>query len=127
MLFASADKVDTIWEIIAQETIIGNLGCNAKVSTNNGCQQYYLICVYVNDFSDLNAVQKVSERLNRLGLGQKNMGFKIDLFTHLGINSKNCWGLAPSVYTINNISSNKILEEICSLKFEKMNSHKSIQ
>jgi hypothetical protein len=115
MLFPDITQVDSVWTIIAQETLVGNLGIGSKVSTNSGSTRF-LICIYVNDFTDLLNVQQVNNKLKELGIDEKNQAFKLDLFTHLEINSKNKWGIPPSIFTVNNVDSIEIKNEINSIK-----------
>ena len=58
-----------------------------------------MVCVYVDDFTDLPAMQRVAQRLILLGLGgMLQPGFKPDLFTYLNIYGGNRWGLGASCF-----------------------------
>ncbi|KAJ3122554.1 hypothetical protein HK100_011922 [Physocladia obscura] len=79
-------------------TVEGRLGCSAKVSTRNMEQQDhdYLICVYCHDFNDTDDVERVLKELKKMGLVVRN-GFKPDVFTRLGIYTRNEWRLKPTI------------------------------
>ena len=109
MLFPMAEDVDRIWALVATATADGELGHAAKVATDDGSgnQGSRLICIYTEDFSDKEDVKRVLRRLVGMGLvsGKGPMGeergiyYKADAFTHLGIDSKNEWGLKASLFS----------------------------
>ncbi|KAL8673546.1 MAG: hypothetical protein Q9168_002035 [Polycauliona sp. 1 TL-2023] len=107
MLFPYPEDVNRQWAIVAEATANRELGIAAKVAPddNKGDRVPRLICVYTKDFSDLDDVKRVLGRLVELGLVKKKGGadnrgiyYKADVFTELGINSENEWGLKPSLY-----------------------------
>ncbi|KAI4202545.1 MAG: hypothetical protein LQ350_002488 [Teloschistes chrysophthalmus] len=104
MLFPYPADVNRQWAVIAPAVVNGELGTAAKVAPNDGSgdQSPRVICVYTEDFSDLDDVKRVLGRLAELGLAKKNEGgiyYKADAFTELGINAGNEWGLKPSLYS----------------------------
>lgn len=109
MLFPIAEDVNRIWSLVAAATADGELGHAAKVATDDGSgnQGSRLICIYTEDFSDKEDVKRVLKRLVGMGLvnGKGPMGeergiyYKADAFTHLGIDSKNEWGLKASLFS----------------------------
>ena len=108
MLFPMADDVNGIWSLIATATADGELGHAAKVATDDGSGNTSprLICVYTEDFSDEGDVKRVLERLVAMGLvnrkgpmgEERGIYYKADAFTHLGILSKNEWGMKASLF-----------------------------
>ncbi|KAL8752416.1 MAG: hypothetical protein Q9199_005757 [Rusavskia elegans] len=107
MLFPYPEDVNRQWAIIAEATVNRELGTAAKVAPddNKGDRVPRLICVYTKDFSDLDDVKRVLGRLVELGLVKKKgagdergIYYKADVFTELGINSENEWGLKASLY-----------------------------
>lgn len=116
MLFPMAEDVNRIWSLVATAVADGELGQAAKVATDDGSGNggARLICVYTEDFSDKGDVGRVLRRLDGMGLveGRGPMGeergiyYKADAFTHLGIDSKNGWGLKASLF-----SSKEVLAE----------------
>ena len=117
MLFPMADDVNRIWSLVATATAEGELGQAAKVATDDGSGNVAprLICVYTADFSDKEDVKRVLERLVHMGLVKKKgpMGeergiyYKADAFTHLGIDSKNEWGLKASLFCSKDVLAEK--------------------
>ena len=101
LFFYPRDAINEIWAKIARETAAGNLGMSAKVATSAPGEDLFLICVYVPKFYDLKDVRRVFNRLTEIGLNSRS--FKMDFFTVLGIDSKNQWGLTPSIYTATTI------------------------
>ncbi|KAJ9492751.1 hypothetical protein VN97_g489 [Penicillium thymicola] len=109
MLFPTVDRVDEFWGAVVRTMEKGELGDVAKVATDDGGGENRLICVYTNDFGDVEDVKRVVSKLVDIGLGGKGprpVYYKSDAFTHLEINSKNEYGLKASMY-----SSREVLEE----------------
>lgn len=115
MLFPYPENVNEQWAIVAEATVSRELGTAAKVAPDNddGDRKPRLICVYTKDFSDMEDVKRVLERMIELGLvkrkgtagAEQGIYYKADVFTELGITSGNEWGLKPSLY-----SSKELLE-----------------
>ena len=109
MLFPQADDVNRFWSLVATATADGELGHAAKVAANDGSgiSKPRLICIYTEDFSDMEDVRRVLKRLVGMGLvngkgpwgEERNIYYKADAFTHLGIDSKNDWGLKASLFS----------------------------
>ncbi|KAL8945197.1 MAG: hypothetical protein Q9211_000278 [Gyalolechia sp. 1 TL-2023] len=108
MLFPDPEHVNDQWAIVAEATVNRELGTAAKAAPDNGDgdRAPRLICVYTKDFSDLEDVKRVLERMLELGLvkgkgvggAEKGIYYKVDAFTELGVSSGNEWGLKPSLY-----------------------------
>ncbi|KAJ5592550.1 hypothetical protein N7537_009454 [Penicillium hordei] len=108
MLFPTADQVDELWGGVVRAMEKGELGNAAKVATDGGGGESRLICVYTDDFGDVEDVKRVVSKLVDIGLvgkGPRSVYYKPDAFTHLEINSKNEYGLKASMY-----SSREVLE-----------------
>jgi hypothetical protein len=104
MLFPDVERVDEVWATVVRAMERGELGGAAKVATDGGegSQQGRLICVYTEDFGDVEDVKRVLGKLVELGLvgkGPRGIFYKCDAFTHLEINSKNEYGLKASMYS----------------------------
>ncbi|KAJ3230627.1 hypothetical protein HDU81_004393 [Chytriomyces hyalinus] len=102
LIFCQDQSVDAVWAQVAAEVVAGNLGCTAKVSPSEGHGRMHVVCVYVGNCFDIADVRRVYDRLTALGLSR--LTFKMDLFTHLGIASKNKWELSPCLYTASTIT-----------------------
>ncbi|CAI7629046.1 unnamed protein product [Penicillium viridicatum] len=108
MLFPTVDRVDEFWGAVARAMEKGELGDVAKVATDDGGGESRLICVYTDDFGDVEDVKRVVSKLVDIGLvgkGPRSVYYKSDAFTHLEISSKNEYGLKASMY-----SSREVLE-----------------
>jgi len=70
MLFPLPDSVNRIWRLVADGTASGELGMAAKVATDDGKGESAarLICIYTEDFSDVEDVKRVLKRLKSMGL-----------------------------------------------------------
>ena len=70
MLFPSSAKVNAVWQLVAEATISEQLGCGAKVATDGGLGNDWprLICVYTEDCSDHEDVERVLRKLAEMGL-----------------------------------------------------------
>lgn len=85
-------EVDSVWKKIKKACKSGKFEL-AKCSTLLMIQEVpkykdYVICVYTNDWSDLNDVKKVRENLRKLGIEQP-LKYKRDLETRNGVYGTN--------------------------------------
>lgn len=118
MMFPGPDEVNRFWSHVANGTVAEELGYAAKVATDEGSngRSGRLICVYTDDFRDMQSVKRVLERLVDMGLVYRKgpMGemrgiyYKADMYTHLGINRDNEWGLKPSMYSSQDILTGRV-------------------
>jgi len=90
MLFIPEKEIDNIWEKITIAVLNGDFGSceSAKVATALLGKNIYVICVYTPNYLDINDVMNVREKLRELGFNQ-TLYYKPDIYTHLGIYSKN--------------------------------------
>ncbi|MGC9781337.1 MAG: DUF1917 domain-containing protein [Candidatus Heimdallarchaeota archaeon] len=90
ILFISKKEIDSIWKKIATAVLSSDLGSceSAKVATALQGKDIYVICVYTNNYLDVKDVMNVREKLRELGFNQ-TLYYKPDIYTHLGIYSKN--------------------------------------
>ncbi|KAG5633427.1 hypothetical protein H0H81_007873, partial [Sphagnurus paluster] len=99
MVYAKPHQVDDLWSRIATAVVANapsGTGARAKVSPARP-DEPHVVCVYVEDYSDPQEVARVREALRRAGVRWK-IGFKPDVYTHLGIYKGNGWGIRPSRY-----------------------------
>jgi Domain of unknown function (DUF1917) len=92
MLFIPNGEIDRVWETIRYAVLKGLRGCSAKVATmmenkNAISKDHKLICIYVNDYTDLSDVGRVLAWLRRLGFTE-TIRFKTDQATLAGEYSK---------------------------------------
>lgn len=84
MIFCTPAEVNEVWAVVARNTINNDLGIAAKVAPNNGdSQRERLMCIYTEDFSDIEDVQRVVEKLRNLGLvdiKQKPIYYKCGMY-----------------------------------------------
>ena len=119
MLFPSSSAVNKVWETVTRATANNELGHLSKVDTADGSGQVRLICVYTEDFNNMDDVARVLKRLSQLGLVKSGPGARPiyyksgqsastrlalrltnkspDAWTELGIYSGNKWGLGGSM------------------------------
>lgn len=90
---------DEIWELIAASTVDGHLGYMATISS---CciphKTVHAVSVCFADVFNVNEVRRGMQRLQMLGIEQR-MHFKLDLYVHLEINSRNTWGLNATLFS----------------------------
>lgn len=107
MLFVFPNKVDAVWKTVVQGTIEGKLGSSAKVATDDGGtdRAQRLICVYTEDFSDVQDVKRVLQGLYELDLvvdpadgDGRPVYYKTDAYSLLDIVSANEYKIAASMY-----------------------------
>ncbi|KAG5643434.1 hypothetical protein DXG03_000942 [Asterophora parasitica] len=97
LIYASPAQVDDLWARIVTAVVLhspSSTGARAKVSPARP-DEPHVICVYVEDYSDAEEVGKVREALRRAGVRWR-IGFKPDIYTHVGIYKGNGWGVRPS-------------------------------
>lgn len=104
LLFVQTRSVDQIWEQIALATVEGQLGTGAKVTPIDdrpeGKEMYnyrnHVISVYTKDFTDYTDVMAIERKLR--DMYKWKLKFKPGVYANLGINSRNKYGLRPSIY-----------------------------
>lgn len=97
LIYIKTELVDEIWNKIAHCCIKGLLGCSIKVSPKSINTISHVICVYTNNYFDINDVKKVRNVLKEIGIIQ-SINYKPDIFTYLCIYRKNKWNIKPSIY-----------------------------
>ena len=114
MLFPPLAQVDNAWAKVCHAVDADRLGITAKVATasDDGYFSSRLICIYTADFTDIQDVKRVLREMVKLGLVKTDTPngvsyYKCDAWTHLGIYSKNEYGLKPSVYSSRELLSDE--------------------
>lgn len=112
MLFPSLSDLPRIWRLVAEHTAAGKLGPVSKVATYEpeNEKKGTLICVYTYDFNDYSDVRRVLLELLGLevfGCEGRQVYYKCDAYTYLGIGSQNEFKLSASVY-----ASAEVLEKV---------------
>ena len=97
LLYVSKDKINEVWESVAEATFKDELGIDAKVSTT-AQNEKYVICVYTSNYLDTTDVNRVRERLRELGFVAR-LYYKPDMYTYLGIYSKTFPDIKASRYS----------------------------
>lgn len=115
MLFPTEDRVDEFWAVVAEATVKGELGVEAKVATKDeeagGASAARLIAVYTQDFEDKDDIRRVLLKLVDLGLvneDQRPIYYKCDAYTYLEIKSRNPYGLSASMFSSRDVLTGKI-------------------
>ncbi|KAL2179427.1 uncharacterized protein P884DRAFT_275773 [Thermothelomyces heterothallicus CBS 202.75] len=106
MLFPGPEHVNEVWTKVATATANGELGITAKVETRVRADKERLVCIYTRDFRDKDDVRRVLNRMRELELvrpGGRQIYYKPDAWTELGIYGGNGWGIAASMYSSNEI------------------------
>jgi len=96
MIFEESEKIDMLWGNLVYHLCIERQKGSAKVSTWKKGEKH-VICVYVDDYTDLEEVNGLRTALKGIGVKGK-IGFKPDAYTHLGIYKENAWKIRPSRY-----------------------------
>ncbi|KAM7221482.1 protein of unknown function (DUF1917) domain containing protein [Rhypophila decipiens] len=109
MLFPEPQDVDEAWRRVARATVNNELGIAAKVAPiNDPHERQRLICVYTKDFRDTADIARVLNKLRSLELiraGGKQIYYKSDAWTDLGIYGGNDWHIPASMHSSNEIFS----------------------
>jgi hypothetical protein len=96
MIFEDSDQIDVIWGKLIYYLCVERQRGFAKVSTRKKGERH-VICVYVDDYTDLVEVNGLRKALKDIGVVRR-IGFKPDAYTHLGIYKENAWKIRPSRY-----------------------------
>ena len=96
MIFEESDKIDMLWGKLIYHLCVERQKGSAKVSTWKKGEKH-VICVYVDDYTDLEEVNGLRKALKDIGVDRR-IGFKPDAYTHLGIYKENAWKIRPSRY-----------------------------
>jgi len=118
LMAKGSENVDEMWRRVGISCGELKLGVAAKISPyggNNGTGRAAVCCVYVENFTDRKELRRVCVEIRAVlgfdegegeGEGEKvekveecwNVGFKPDVFTRLGIESNNVWGLPATTH-----------------------------
>ncbi|TFK65947.1 DUF1917-domain-containing protein [Pluteus cervinus] len=105
LVFVKSHQADRIWgsimRYICHERKVGQAKIAAREDGENLNGDWerddHTICVYVDNYLDLQEVKRVREGLRKVGITWR-IGFKPDAYTYLGIYARNEWGLRPTRY-----------------------------
>ncbi|KAG6364049.1 hypothetical protein INS49_009152 [Diaporthe citri] len=91
IIWPAPEHCNDVWAKVARATANGELGIAAKISPREEPDRQRLVCVYTRDFNDKDDVARVLNQLKELGLvreeQKKQICYKTDAFTYLGVNS----------------------------------------
>jgi hypothetical protein len=96
MLFPRCGHAVPAWRIAAQAGQNGHIWL-AKIAPR-ASRGSHLICVYTPDFTDWADVETVVQRLDDLGLVERSVYYKPDIFTYAGIYNRTRSSNRASVY-----------------------------
>jgi len=96
MVFEEPEKIDMLWGNLVYHLCVERQKGSAKVSTWKKGERH-VICVYADDYTDLEEVNGLRKALKAIGV-KRQIGFKPDAYTHLGIYKENAWNIRPSRY-----------------------------
>ena len=82
LIFEHKKHIDNTWELIKEATKNGLLGPSSKVSTskpnlNSKDKNYYVICVFTEDYNNEEDLKRVEENLRKLGI-ENRLSYKLD-------------------------------------------------
>ncbi|KAL4263029.1 UPF0696 family protein [Pleurotus pulmonarius] len=130
LVFAAADKVDVIWRGIATSLVSGPLAetsaFQAKVATSpqeENPNYQHVICVYMPDVYDKDAVTKVMRVLLR-NHGLNLTGVKSDMYTSLGIDSKHPSGIPSTIWKNTSLMKDAEIKELKEAFFAEVSTTK---
>ncbi|KAL8890631.1 MAG: hypothetical protein Q9192_005841 [Flavoplaca navasiana] len=115
IIFSPFAYTNTLWSLVAGETLAGQLGYTSRVATAGLASEGWKrrIEVYTADFNSFEEVAEVLERLVDLIKSQGVMGqvgelyYKPEAFDMLDIKTGNKWGLKSSIYTRTSVKNRR--------------------
>jgi hypothetical protein len=96
MIYTDTRRIDQLWGKVVSLLCVDLKRGSMKVSPKKEGDSH-VICVYVDDYSNMEEVNRLRDALRTAGVFWK-IGFKPDAYTHLGIYARNQWGIRPSRY-----------------------------
>lgn len=73
MIFPGPEEVNEVWHVVAKATANNQLGISSKVAPDSGDDRKgRLVCIYTEDFRDMDDVRRVLLKLKDLGLVLKS-------------------------------------------------------
>jgi len=96
MLFPRCGQAVPAWRIVAHLGADGQIWL-AKIAPR-ASRGSHVICVYTPDFTDLDEVEAVVVRLDNLGVVERRVYYKPDVFTYAGIYNRTGSPNRASVY-----------------------------
>jgi hypothetical protein len=127
LIFAPADKVDVIWTKIATSLVSGALASTCafltKVATtpaNETPHHQHVICLYIPDVYDKDAVTDVMKVLLR-NHGVSLSGVKSDLYTGVGLDSKHSSGIPSTVWKNTSLLADSEIKDLKDAYFSELN------
>ncbi|KAJ3929736.1 MAG: translation initiation factor eIF 4e-like domain-containing protein [Lentinula lateritia] len=101
LVFTSVNTVDKLWQDVVQMVCMYRQRGFAKVSVNQEeevgkMNNSRVICVYVEDFTDLEEVRSLRDDLRTVVGVERKIPFKMDAYSHMGIYKGNKWGISPA-------------------------------
>lgn len=96
LIFDEPDIIDEYWKVISKDLQLGNLGpsvkvASAKININANDDSTRVICVYTEDFSYKEYVERIKDRIRSLGINNKliyKLYENVGLYSHLGHHNK---------------------------------------
>jgi len=96
MIYTDTRRIDQLWGKVVRLLCVDLKRGSVKVSPKKEGDSH-VICVYIDDYRNMVEVNWLRDALRTAGVFWK-IGFKPDVYTHLGIYAKNPWGIRPSRY-----------------------------
>lgn len=96
MIYSDSRRIDELWGKVVRMLCLELKKGSIKVSPKQE-EDSHVICVYVDDYCNASEVDAMREALKAAGVFWR-IGFKPDVYTHLGIYARNEWNIRPSRY-----------------------------
>lgn len=99
----SESEADAAWAGVVSAAAAGRLPgvSQVKISATNPREPGYVLCAYTEDYLNEAEVNRAAEAIRAAlpPLSDTRLLYKSDIYTHLGIYSRNEWGLKPTIYS----------------------------
>ncbi|KAH6918022.1 translation initiation factor eIF 4e-like domain-containing protein [Coprinopsis sp. MPI-PUGE-AT-0042] len=119
LIFTSPSTIDALWEKVVNMTCLSLQKGYVKVctrklektvlkkfTTRQGKviermeEDNHLICVYVEDYTDTREVMRIRDALRKDAGVTWRIGFKPDVYTHIGLYQWNKWNMSPTIFRL---------------------------
>lgn len=97
LVYEKTLNIDNLWKNLATVCVNGFLDTTIKVSPKWNYNDEHVICIYTENYLDVENVYYIRHILRKIGINNK-ISYKPDVFTYFEIYKNNKWNINSSIY-----------------------------